>query len=367
MNKQETLYRIGITLIPTVGDATAKKLIAYCGGVEAVFKEKTGALQKIPSIGKKVADAIVGQNVLGRAEEELKQIEKRGIIPYFYLDSNYPKRLFHCDDGPVMLYTKGEMDLNPDKILSIVGSRKATNHGQGFTEKLVADLASRNVTIVSGLAYGIDVAAHRSAVKNNVQTIAGLAHGLDRLYPSQHTATAKEMIKNGGLITDFITGTNPDRENFPKRNRIVAGISDATVVVEAAQKGGALITAEIANGYNRDVFAVPGRPGDKYSEGCNNMINRNKAALITNAQDLLELMGWTEANEVKTAPVQTALLMDLSEDQQNLIDILKEGQLMIDELCLKAEMPMSKVASLLLELEFSGAVRNLPGKVYRLN
>lgn len=367
MNKQETLYRIGITLIPTVGDATAKKLIAYCGGVEAVFKEKAGALQKIPSIGKKVADAIVGQNVLGRAEEELKQIEKRGIIPYFYLDPDYPRRLFHCDDGPVMLYTKGEMDLNPDKILSIVGSRKATDHGKGFTEKLVADLAARNVTIVSGLAYGIDIAAHRSAVKSNVQTIAGLAHGLDRLYPSQHTATAKEMIKNGGLITDFITGTNPDRENFPKRNRIVAGISDATVVVEAAQKGGALITAEIANGYNRDVFAVPGRPGDKYSEGCNNMINRNKAALITNAQDLLELMGWTEANEVKTAPVQTALLMDLSEDQQKLIDTLKAGQLMIDELCLKADMPMSKVASILLELEFAGAVRNLPGKVYRIN
>ncbi|MFT4681400.1 MAG: DNA processing protein [Granulosicoccus sp.] len=367
MNKQETLYRIGITLIPTVGDATAKKLIAYCGGVEAVFKEKSGALQKIPSIGKKVADAIVGQNVLGRAEEEIKQMEKRGIEPLFYLDSKYPKRLFHCDDGPVMLYTKGEMNLNQEKVLSVVGCRKATEHGKSFTEKLVADLAARNVTIVSGLAYGIDIAAHKAAVKNNVQTIAGLAHGLDRLYPSQHTATAKEMIKNGGLITDFITGTNPDRENFPKRNRIVAGISDATIVIESAIKGGALITAEIANGYNRDVFAVPGRPDDKYSAGCNNMINRNKAALVTSGQDLLELMGWTEANELKSAPVQTTLLMDLSEEQQHLINILKEGQLMIDELCLKAEMPMSKVAAMLLELEFAGAVRNLPGKVYRLN
>lgn len=345
----------------------AKKLIAYCGGVEAVFKEKRSALEKIPSIGSVVANAVVSQKVLGTAESELKMLDKLNIRPLFYLDEDYPKRLTHCEDGPIMLYARGNMNLNTERIISVVGSRKATDHGKAFTQKLISDLSASKITIVSGLAYGIDIAAHRAACSHGMQTIAGLAHGLDKVYPSQHKSTALEMEKNGGLISDFITGTNPDRENFPKRNRIVAGVADATVVIEAAQKGGALITAGIANSYNRDVFAVPGRPTDKYSEGCNNLINRNRAALISNAQDLLELMGWTEENQVSKAPTQTALLMDLTDDQQVIVDILKDGDIMIDDISLRASMPMSKVASNLLELEFAGAVRNLPGKIYRLN
>lgn len=361
------LYNIAITQIPGIGDVLAKNLIAYCGGAEAVFKEKASNLLRIPGIGKALADNIVKQQALVRAEEEIKFIENNSIAAISYLDPEYPRRLSHCADSPVMLYYKGNGDLNAFRILSIVGTRNITPYGKTICEKLVADLAAHNVLVVSGLAYGVDIYAHKTAVENNIPTVGVLAHGLDRIYPSAHSATSKKMLENGGILTDFLSGTNPDRENFPKRNRIVAGMADATVVVESKDEGGSLITADIANSYSRDVFAFPGRANDPCSVGCNNLIKQNKAALVQSAQDILQMMGWEEKKETKKA-VQPQLFFNLNPEEEVLVNILKEkGNVNIDEMCYTAKFSMSKVSSLLLNLEFSGVVQSLPGKVYCLS
>ena len=365
------LYNIGITLLPGVGDVTAKNLIAYCGSAEAVFKEKKSRLEKIPGIGSITAEVIsqsdVIKDALIRAEEEIKFIEKEGIAPFFFTDENYPFRLKQCDDGPVMIYTKGNMNLNSEKIISIVGSRKSTAYGKKICEQIVDSLASYNVLIVSGLAYGIDITAHRAAVKNNLQTVGVLAHGLDLLYPSEHYQTSEKMCENGGLITEFLSKTKMNPEYFPRRNRIVAGMSDATIVVEATMKSGALITAEIANSYNREVFAVPGRVDDFSSEGCNLFIKANKAMLIQSAEDVIKAMNWDVQNK-KPKRIQQELFANLSAEEEALMNILKEKEkIHIDDLCLASKIPMSKTASLLLNLEFAGAVKSLPGKIYCLN
>lgn len=364
----ETLkYRIALTLIPNIGDILAKKLVAYCGSVEAVFKEKRTTLEKIPGIGTVYAGAVLKQDVFKRAEEEIRFIEKNGIIPVFYLDALYPRRLTHCEDSPVMLYLKGDVDLNSEKIISIVGTREATDYGKALCEKLIADLASFNPLIVSGLAYGIDVCAHRAAMENGLKTVGVFAHGLDKVYPALHKSTAEKMLQQGGLLTDFTSNVKPDRENFPRRNRIVAGIADATIVVESKKDGGSLITADIANSYNRDVFAFPGRIGDATSEGCNNIIKQNRAALIQSAADILYIMGWEETKK-KNAPLQRQLFVELKPDEEMLVNLLKEKNTVnVDEICFLSKMPMSKVSSLLLTLEFSGIIRSLPGKMYKLN
>ncbi len=364
--KENLLYNIAITQIPGIGDILAKNLIAYCGGSEAVFKEKASALIKIPGIGKVLANKIIKQNALERAEEEIKFIEEYNISALNYLDTEYPKRLTHCADSPVMLYYKGNADLNALKILSVVGTRNISSYGKSICEKLVKDLAAHDVLVVSGLAHGVDIYAHKLAVDNNIPTVGVLAHGLDRIYPSVNTATAKRMVKNGGLLTDFLSGTNPDRENFPKRNRIVAGMADATIVVESKEEGGSLITADIANSYSRDVFAFPGRTDDACSRGCNNLIQQSKAALVQSASDILRMMGWEEKNETKKA-VQPQLFFNLNPDEEVLVNILKEKKSVgIDDMCFAAKFSMSKVSSLLLSLEFSGVVQSLPGKMYSL-
>ena len=265
-----------------------------------------------------------------------------------------------------MLYYKGNADLNNRKVISIVGTRKATEYGKQFCAELIQHLQTHQTLIVSGLAYGIDICAHKESVKNNLPTVGVLAHGLDDLYPGQHRSTADKMIENGGLLSDYISGTNPDRENFPKRNRIVAGMCDAVVVVEAGITGGALITAEIANSYSRDVFALPGRIGDPFSAGCNKLIKINKAALIESYADISYLLGWQQ-EEVKAAK-QAKLFLDLTEEELLLVNYLKEkGNLPIDELCYATNLSMSKASGLLLNLEFNGVVKTLPGKVYQLN
>ncbi|MBN4062210.1 DNA-processing protein DprA [Bacteroidales bacterium AH-315-I05] len=365
MFDEQLKYKVGITLIEGIGDMRAKKLIAYCGGAEAVFKEKKSALQKIPDIGKALAEVVVAQDVLSQAEEEIEFIEKNSITPLFYLDKGYPIRLKHCDDSPVMLYAKGNMNLNAEKVVSIVGTRNATNYGKKICEKLVEELARHNVLIISGLAYGIDILSHKAALKNNLQTVAVLGHGLDKIYPQQHRSTSAKMLGNGGLVTDFLPNTKPDRENFPKRNRIVAGLADAVIVIESAASGGSLITAEIANSYNRDVFAVPGKIGDNYSEGCNWLIKINKAALLESAKDIQYLMGWEKQGKKS---VQKKLFVDLNSEEELLVKLLKQnGEIPIDRICLQTDMPMSKTSSVLLKLEFKGVVRSLPGKVYALN
>jgi DNA processing protein len=360
-------YKIALALVPNIGDILAKRLVAYCGGVEAVFNEKKAALEKIPGIGSAYAQSVINHKVFDRAEEEIKFIEKNNITPLFYLDSDYPKRLSHCEDNPVMLYFKGNCNLNSEKIISIVGTREATEYGKRMCEKLIADLAIHNVTIISGLAYGIDICAHKAALDNKLPTVCTLAHGLDRMYPAVHKNTAEKMLENGGWLTDFTSNTTPDRENFPRRNRIVAGISDATIVIESKKSGGSLITADIANSYNRDVFAFPGRVDDVCSEGCNAIIKQNKAALIQSAADLVYILGWEQTKKSK-APQQKQLFIELSQDEEILVNALKEKESVgIDDLCFIAKLPMSKVSALLLTLEFSGIVRSLPGKAYRLN
>jgi DNA processing protein len=362
----DLIYKIALTLIPGVGSVSGKNLVAYCGGVKAVFMEKKRVLLKIPGIGEQTVNALANHNVFERAESELVFIEKNKISTLFYLDKEYPGRLKHCHDSPLMLYYKGTADLNAPKVVAIVGTRKATEYGRDVCRKIVEGLTDHNVLVVSGLAYGIDTWSHKSALDNGLETVGVLGHGLDRIYPFANRALADKMIEHGGLLCEYMSNATPDRENFPMRNRIIAGMSDAIVVVEAGETGGALITAEIANSYSRDVFAVPGRLGDPHSEGCNKLIKTNKAALIQSAKDICYLLNWDEKKWQKKS-AQTQLFPELSADEEQIVNILKEkGDLEIDALLLATGLMPSKAASVLLNLEFNNIIRCLPGKVFRL-
>jgi DNA processing protein len=362
---QELIFKIATSLIPGIGDIGAKKLIAYCGGAEAIFKEKKASLIKIPGIGEVGAKKIINSNAIKLAEEELNHINKHNINVHYFLDPSYPQRLLHCEDGPIILYTKGHVDLNPKRMVSIVGTRKATIKGKEFTEKLIEELKPFNPVILSGLAYGIDISAHKSAIKQNLKTMAVLASGLDDVYPKTHHKYAKEMQEFGGLISDYRCNSSMVPANFAERNRIVAGMSDVVVVIESSAKGGSLITADLANGYNRDVFAVPGRTDDSQSVGCNRLIKTNKAALIESAKDIQYLLGW-ELNQ-KPKENQRKLFVELSKDEEKIIKAFRnETSISVDELALNAEFPMSQTTGILLGLEFKGIIRSLPGKVFEL-
>ncbi len=369
---KDLLFQIAITLTDGIGDTTARNLIAYCGSVELVFKEKKQHFLKIPGIGEKLAEQLY-QNlhraaVLQRAEQELYFIEKEKIRTLFYTDEAYPRRLKHFQDSPVLLYFKGDTNFNCNKVISVVGTRQPTEYGKKMCENFIQDLKNSGVLVISGLAYGIDVLAHKTAMAHDLDTVGVLGHGLDIMYPAVHDAVAKKMIHQGGLLTEFMSGTKPDRENFPKRNRIVAGMCDALIVIESRIKGGSLITAEIANSYNKDVFAFPGRSGDELSGGCNGFIKRNKAALIENVEDLFYAMNWEEVqkNDTKKS-AQLQLLLHLTDAEQHIVNCLKERNgLHIDELCHHSQFSMSEVAGLLLQLEFNNIVKSLPGKVYTL-
>jgi DNA processing protein len=358
------LHRIAITLIPGVGDVNAKKLIAWCGSAEAVFREKRQALLKIPGMGTATVDSILGTQVLDRAEREMAFIERYRIRPLFYLDDHYPQRLKHCMDGPVMLYLRGKAELNCPRVLSVVGTRRASSYGRTMTERIISGLEGMDILVVSGLAYGIDTHAHRTALAAGLPTVGILAHGLDRIYPGANRKLAIKMQDEGGLLTEFLSETNPDRENFPRRNRIVAGLSDATLVIESATKGGALITANIAHSYDRDVLAVPGRCDDDLSKGCNYLIKANKAALVESADDIRYIMQWDEKAKGKAR--QARMFNELSKEASILFDILREHEeSSIDFLVMKSRQSNSRIAAALLELEFNGLVKSLPGKMYR--
>lgn len=366
MITDDLLYRIGIGSIPLIGSKNAKKLIAYTGSAQALFQEKKSSLLKIPGIGESIAGQIVNSNTLEMAENEIRFIQKHNINPLFYLDDDYPVRLKHCEDGPVILYAKGNVDFNQSKVLSIVGTRNASRYGKEKCDEIVKELAKRHkqVLIVSGLAYGIDVSAHKAALQNDLPTVGVLGHGLSTIYPRVHTEIAQRMVNNGALISEFVNDVGPDKPNFVKRNRIIAGMADATLVVESATSGGALITADIANSYNRDVFALPGRSKDTYSAGCNKLIKTNKAALIENVLDIEYNLGW-DIEDDKPKSSQRKLFVTLQPEEEVIHTILREkGDLTIDLLCLEADMPVSKVSALLLNMEFSGVVRSLPGKIY---
>jgi len=366
--KEDLKYKIALSLIPKIGHVTAKKLVSYIGSFEGVFKEKKTGLLKVPGIGNTLADLIVNSNALVKAEEEIEFIKKNNVSTIFYLDKSYPERLKYCEDAPILLYTFGEADLNTRKILSIVGTRKATSEGIAFCEKLIYDLKSRehNPIIVSGLAYGIDAVAHKSAIESGLDTVAVLGHGLDIIYPASHKKLARSIVNQGMLMTDFPSKSIRDKNNFIKRNRIIAGLSDATLVIESGEKGGSLITADIANSYNRDVFAVPGRVSDEYSKGCNALIKTNRAAMLTKVEDLEYILGW-EPNKLNQKIIQRDLFVDLGDDERMITDILKKSdEIPIDKICLLSNMPTSKVSPILLNLEFKGLVKTLPGKTYKL-
>ncbi len=364
---ENLLYQIALTLIPGVGDIIGRKLVALCGGVEAVFREPRPHLKKMPKVVAFLSEGAGNKEILRRAEQEVRFLERYSIKALWYQDKEYPQRLRHCADSPILLFYKGVADLNATRVLALVGTRRATDYGKSCTRDLVMDLRAQKVLVVSGLAYGIDSCAHRYALEAGLNTIGVLGHGLDRLYPFANRNLAEKMIMQGGLLTEFLSGTKPDRENFPRRNRIIAGMCDAVIVVEAGSRGGALITADIANSYNRDVFAVPGRLSDSLSEGSNFLVKTNRAALIQGASDVEYMMGWRESYQPAEG-TQRRILLDLSPEAECLVKILQErGQSGIDDLCADSELSMSKVSTLLLNLEFEGVVKCLPGKLYTLS
>lgn len=356
-------------MINGVGDILARHLLQTLGDAEAVFMEKRQSLEKVPGIGSFTATEIKRPEVLLQAEKELSFIENNRISCYFMTDVNYPKRLRECPDAPVLFYFKGNADLDTTRIISIVGTRRSTDYGRELTENLIKELAVSfpNLLVVSGLAYGIDIMAHRNALKNQLPTVAVLAHGLDRIYPSTHRNTAIELMQHGGLLTDFPSGTEPDKPNFIKRNRIVAGLADAVIIVESADKGGSLITADIAFSYGRDVLAFPGRVNDPHSKGCNTLIRQNKAALITSAADLISAMCWDVSRPTGAIPMQQELFFQES-DQAGLITsiISRNKEIHIDQLALEADIPVQQLAMLLFELEMNGIIRAFPGNIYKL-
>ena len=360
----QKLYEIALTLLPGIGYVNGKKLVAYCGGAEAVFCEKKKALMQISGIGEYTVKCIVSQKVMRRAEEEMAFVEKNGIKPLFYLDTEYPRRLQHCHDSPMMLYYKGNADLNAAKAVGVVGTRNITDYGRYATEKIIEDLASDNILVVSGLAYGVDAVAHRAALKYDLATVGVLGHGMQTVYPAENRKLSINMLEKGGILTEFVSGTQPDRENFPMRNRIVAGMVDCLVVVESAIKGGAMITAEIANSYDREVFAIPGKIGDIYSEGCNQLIKTNKANLLTNAADIRYILRWDL--DTKVVAKQMRLFRDFSEDEKKVMDVFVNNNVVhLDDIIVGTDLSPSKIASILLSLEFDGVLTALPGKRYQ--
>ena len=366
------IYQIGLTMINGVGDILARHLLQTLGDAEAVFAEKKPLLEKVPGIGSHIAAEIKRPEILQRAEKELAFIEKNNISCYYLADTDYPLRLRECPDAPVLFYFKGNTDLDATRIISVVGTRNATEYGRGLTESLIKDLAETipGLLVVSGLAYGIDICAHRSALRSQLPTVAVLAHGLDRIYPSSHRNTAVELLESGGLLTEFPSGTEPVRPNFLRRNRIVAGMSDCTIVVESAEKGGSLVTADIAFSYGRDVYSFPGRVGDNHSKGCNNLIRQNKAGLITSADDLISALCWDI--QATATPVQAELPFfdtDISTPEQNpVLAIMRtQNEIHINELALALDMPVHQLSTQLFELEISGKIKVLPGNIYKLS
>jgi DNA processing protein len=362
------VHELALTFIQGVGDVLAKHLISYCGAAEKVFEANKSKLLRIPNIGEVLAEQILqqGKQAIDRASKEVQRTEKQGIKMLSYLDAAYPQRLKELEDAPTILFYKGNADLNYPRIISIVGTRQATEYGKSVTEEIIDDIKKFNPLIISGLAYGIDIAAHRAALKAGLQTLGVLGSGLDVIYPASHKTTALQMCQQGGLLSEYVLETSPDAPHFPQRNRIVAGLSDAVIVVEAAEKGGALITANVANQYNREVFAVVGNINNKYSAGCNLLIKNHKANIYTTASDLIEALQWKEGH-LEAAATAKKITFQLDTEEQKVYDLLaKNKEMGLDELGWQSQLGVSRVASVLLNLEFKNLVKALPGKKFTL-
>lgn len=359
------LYQIALTKIKGVGPVMARNLLTHFGNAENVFAASPKQLAVVPGIGLQLSTAIREARVLTEAEAELKFVTKHDIKVLFQDHKSYPNRLKNCYDAPLLLYYKGQADLNSSRVISVVGTRNASSYGQSICIELMEALTTYQVVVISGLAHGIDGYAHQNAIKHGIPTIGVLGHGLDRIYPAIHRGLAANMAENGGLLTEFPSGTNPDKQNFPMRNRIIAGLADVTIVVEAANRGGALITAELANSYNRDVCAFPGSVNQPFSAGCNYLIKTHRAHLISNVKDLEYLMNW-EAEREPSKTKQLTLPISLSMNESEVYTIIQNtGQVSIDELSIRLAWAQSKLAIVLLELEMKGLIRVLPGKIYK--
>ncbi|WP_338876730.1 DNA-processing protein DprA [Spirosoma sp. SC4-14] len=368
-------YQVALTLVPGVGSILIRQLVSYCGSATEVFRSPLARLMKIPGIGEVTARAILKSDVLTDAERILNRLEKMNASVLFYTDKAYPSRLKSLYDAPALLYVQGSGNLNTARTVALVGTRQATDYGRRITNEIIDVLTPYGATIISGLAYGIDISAHRASLVHGAPTIGVMASGLDIVYPNVHQKTAQEMLVQGGLLTESPPGTKPDAHLFPARNRIIAGLSDAIVVVEAAAKGGALITAEYANNYHREVFAVPGQLNQAFSAGCNKLIRENKAQIYTSPRDIIEALNWDitpstsvlARDKAGSANTQITLPLDITEEESQIVALLRQSaDLHIDDLSWKTQIPMGRLASLLLNLEFRGFVRSLPGKKYSI-
>ena len=366
MKDEKLLAILRLQKSKAIGDILAKKLIVNVGDVEQIFKEKSAILQNINGIGSHGLKHLFDEKNLKAAEQELNYIKNNNIKYSYFLEDDYPINLQNCIDSPILMFKDGNISFKNDKIISIVGTRNMSSYGRDFCTKIIEDLVQYNPIIVSGFAYGVDICAHKVAIKNSLQTIAVLAHGFEQIYPKVHKKYINQVNENGGFLTEFWSEEQPLRENFLKRNRIVAGISKATIIIESAEKGGSLVTADIANSYNRDVFAVPGRTTDIYSKGCNNLIKNNRATLLTSSEDIVKMLNWDIKESPKKA-IQKQLFVDLNENEQKIYDLLSEkGQQLLDVISLECNIPIYQLSSILLQMEMKGITKPLPGKLFEL-
>ncbi|MCH8330450.1 MAG: DNA-protecting protein DprA [Bacteroidetes bacterium] len=365
MYSDEMKYTLALTMVPGIGNRLSKNLIEYFGSASEVFNAGTHHLLRINRIGSEISKNIIHGGYIEQAEKEFEYVQSNDVKVLFYLDQDYPLRLKQCVDSPVLLFYKGTVDLEAKIVIGVCGTRSSTQRGMDKCAGIIKDLTPYDPLIVSGLAYGIDQMAHTASLTNGLNTVAVLGHGLDRIYPYSHKRLSSQIEEQGGLLTEFPIKTKPDRENFPQRNRIIAGLCDCLLVVESAQKGGAMITAHLAASYSRDVFAVPGRTDDFYSKGCHYLIKHNVAALVENADDIAAAMNWSDERKARTRQIE--MKINLSSDQQRIVDlIIEKEQITIDDLFIHTKFDNGKLATVLLELELKGIIRSLPGKVYSM-
>lgn len=366
MKEDELLYVLALQKTKSIGDIIAKKLITTLGSAAAVYQEKPQNIKKLNGIGTITLANLKDKNPLKQAEKEIEFIIKNNIKTFYFLDDDYPIKLKYCIDGPILYFQKGNTTFENRKIISIVGTRNMTSYGRDCCEQIIADLKIYNPIIVSGFAYGVDICAHRSAIKNGLETVAILAQGFGSLYPKSHKKHEKELLENGSFITEFWFYDEPLREHFLQRNRIIAGLSEATIVIESAEKGGSLVTADIADSYNRDVFAVPGRTSDKYSKGCNQLIKQNKAIMLNATADLITELSW-EKSSIQSKIIQPKLFEELSEVEQLIVNFLQlNGKFQLDLISINNKLTIQQTASVLFNLEMKGIIKALPGKMFEV-
>lgn len=370
---EDQIAIMALVRTPGVGFVTIRQLISYCGGPANVYKADYKKLIKTPGVGEKVSRLIQQKSGWVEAEREWILCEKDGINLVFYTDANYPKRLKPLYDAPVLLYSRGKIEYNTTRSVGIVGTRKVTDYGKSVTESIIRELLPYNPVVISGLAYGVDITAHRACIKNGLSTIGVMASGIDVIYPAAHLRTSHDMLSNGGIVTENPLGAKPDFMRFPARNRIIAGLSDVTIVVESALRGGSLITAEYAQNYHRDVYAVPGNLGNAASDGCNQLIRANKASIFTSVEELVKDLNWTIGEQVydrkgKHTLIEKKIIFDgFTQEEGQVLALLKNtGDMQIDEMSWQSGIQLGKLATLLLNLEFQGMVKSLPGKKYAL-